>query len=329
MFKCEVMSIVKHPPSASADVRITYIAGLGRSGSTILDQFLGSQAGFVSAGELDSIWSGGVLEDAPCACGARFSSCAFWESVRLAAPGLLTRETASRMTKFHDQVLRSRRMYRLWSERGRNRIVATAPRDYYDQIVRLYKAVSSVSGRRVVIDSSKHPTYAFLLAKSGITSRIQMIHLVRDPRGVAYSWMRKVDLGARDGTKYMPRLRPAETAALWLEWNMSVELVAKTCRLPYHLIRYEDFAANPHGSLRLLGLVPTADDAASPRGGEVCRPDLHTVSGNPSRFEKGPIRVRADNEWRQKMSKLDELTVSLLTLPLLRRYGYELRARSG
>jgi Sulfotransferase family len=323
------MSIGRQPYGASGGVRIVYIAGLGRSGSTVLDQLLGSQAGFFSAGELDSIWNGGVLEDAPCACRERFSSCAFWEKVRSADPDLLTMETASRMKKYHDEVLRSRLMYRVWREGGRNHMVATAPRDYFDHIARLYRAISLATDGRVIVDSSKHPTYAYLLVKSGIATRFEVIHLVRDPRGVAYSWMRKLDLGASEGAKYMPRLRPMETAALWLEWNMTVERIAKTCQLSYRLLRYEDFVEDPLRSLRRLDLALVEEDADPLSTGGVRRPDLHTVSGNPSRLRTGPLRVRADNEWRQRMRGADALKVSLLTQPLLKRYGYEFLVRVG
>ena len=42
-------------------VRVLYIAGSGRSGSTILDRTLGQVDGFFSAGELCNLWGRGLL----------------------------------------------------------------------------------------------------------------------------------------------------------------------------------------------------------------------------------------------------------------------------
>jgi hypothetical protein len=48
----------------------------------------------------------------------------------------------------------------------------------------------------------------------------------------------------------------------------------------------------------------------------------HTVSGNPMRFKTGRTRICLDDEWRTAMATKDRLTVTGLTLPLLRHYGY-------
>jgi hypothetical protein len=39
----------------------------------------------------------------------------------------------------------------------------------------------------------------------------------------------------------------------------------------------------------------------------------------------GPIVVKLDSTWRAKMRRRDYLTVSVITAPLLRHYGYRLR----
>ena len=120
----------------------------------------------------------------------------------------------------------------------------------------------------------------------------------------------------------MPRFPPAIAAALWLEWNATIEKVATDHRVTYHRLRYEDFAKDPHGSLARFGLAPRDFGAestlAAARG-------WHTVAGNPSRLRSGPFRVRADEEWRRKMGRHDAITVSLIASPLLKRYGYTFR----
>ena len=51
----------------------------------------------------------------------------------------------------------------------------------------------------------------------------------------------------------------------------------------------------------------------------------HTVSGNPSRFKTGAVDLREDTEWRARQSRRDRLAVTALAMPLLSRYGYDVR----
>jgi Sulfotransferase family len=319
------MGAMNEVEGTMGDVRVLYIAGLGRSGSTVLDQMLGAQPGFFSGGELDYVWRLGVLEDRLCSCGQPFSACIFWRRIRLLDPELFTKDAAARMNAYQEIVLRSRWMLRLWWESGRNWTTVMAPPDYFARIARLYKAISLVAGGQIIVDSSKHPTYAYLLKRSGACSSMEIVHLVRDPRAVAYSNMRhKVDLGASGGATYLPRLKPREAATLWLEWNRTVEMIATKCDVPYRRLRYEDFVADSGGTLNWLSLTADPLRGCAPRSASSVHPILHTVSGNPSRFEKGPLRVRRDDEWRTEMRGRDAFTVSLISSPLLRRYGYPL-----
>jgi hypothetical protein len=50
----------------------------------------------------------------------------------------------------------------------------------------------------------------------------------------------------------------------------------------------------------------------------------HTVSGNPSRFSSGSVRLRRDDEWRSKQRLTDRAISTTLSLPLLRRYDYQI-----
>jgi len=48
----------------------------------------------------------------------------------------------------------------------------------------------------------------------------------------------------------------------------------------------------------------------------------HTVAGNPVRMRSGPLKLRVDDAWRAAMPAADRRLVTLLTFPLLARYGY-------
>ena len=59
----------------AAPVRVLFIGGLGRSGSTLLDRMLGQLDGVWSVGELVHIWQRGLQENNLCGCGRRFRDC--------------------------------------------------------------------------------------------------------------------------------------------------------------------------------------------------------------------------------------------------------------
>ncbi len=62
-------------------MRILYIGGWGRSGSTLLDLMLGQAPGVFSAGEIREIWQSGLVENRPCGCEQPFRDCSFWQAV--------------------------------------------------------------------------------------------------------------------------------------------------------------------------------------------------------------------------------------------------------
>ena len=74
------MQCAKGPPGKLnwvGSVKILYIAGYGRSGSSILARLLAQQDGIVSLGEFHMA-PGKFREDAPCSCGEPLSQCKFW-----------------------------------------------------------------------------------------------------------------------------------------------------------------------------------------------------------------------------------------------------------
>ena len=82
----------------------------------------------------------------------------------------------------------------------------------------MYRAVLDVSGCALVVDSSKLPSYGFVLGQVPDLD-VRFVHLVRDPRGAAYSWSRpKAQPDSEDG---MQRMSVLKSSSLWLAWNAS------------------------------------------------------------------------------------------------------------
>jgi hypothetical protein len=185
----------------------------------------------------------------------------------------------------------------------------------------------------VVEDSSKHPSTAACLRTSRDVD-LRVVHVVRDSRGVAYSWTKQVRRPeARDGAAdrtLMARYSPARAAALWMGHNATLALLGRL-GVRTSVVRYEDFVAAPRAVLAevasFAGLTTTARDLDVVQGSSVHVGVAHTVSGNPMRFDTGRLTLRRDDDWRQDLSRSRRLLVSALTLPMLLRYGYLRRSR--
>jgi hypothetical protein len=304
-------------------VRVLFIGGFGRSGSTLLDMLLGQVPGFFSAGELRHIWERGFRENQLCSCGAAFRDCRLWGAVVRAAFGEPDAVDHEAIIAAKRAVDRMRNIYLL--ARGGGSPAFNAQLDIYRRASgRLYAAIAQVTGCSVVVDSSKTPAHGFLMR--GLPEvDLRAVLLVRDSRATAYSWMRvrkRPEIPGRE--ELMPRHSPAKSALLWSVRNHFVELLGRGST-PLLRVRYEDLVADPAARLREVVAFcgPPAPASFAFLAGHTLTPGAqHQVAGNPLRFRRGPLTIRDDDEWRTLMSPAARLAVTLLTLPGLLRHGY-------
>lgn len=315
----------------TSSVKVLSVVGAGRSGTTVLASILGEVEGFASAGEIRWLWQRGLVEERPCGCGRVPAECELWgrvvgsdtglgESVdRIGVDSVISaQQDVARPTHF-PRVLRSIREARPeWDSLGVVRgMLGAAVRSF-----------AEVAGARVVVDTSKRPVDAAVLAGLDDVD-LYVLHMVRDPRAVVHSWRRAKTFTRGGRTHTMGTRRLPATVRRWLGSSMSAE--ALRLQLPadrWMRIRYEDFAASPRDMIRRIisfvgedGEAPFTDDRTVQLGPN------HIVSGNPSRFATGSVAVRQDDEWTGRMPERDKRWVAALTLPLLKRYGYPARAR--
>ncbi len=292
----------------SCKVKVVYLAGSERSGSTLLDRVLGEGLGCVSVGELCSAWSWGLEPGAQCGCGANFQECDFWGAVFERAFGGLDQLQGSPKGT---PTLRPRdAVYTMlpWKPRS--------TREYLDAhgatLEALYAAIAHVSGRRTIVDSSKRLEYAYLL-RGRQSLDVYVVHLVRDSRAVAFSLRRRGKTRAAVIGK----------AVRWTRIQLLAELL-RVRGANYMRVRYEDFAHDPRVELSRIGrfigvdldALPFVDDRTIQLSRE------HGADGNPLRLQQGSTVIRLDDQWQTAMSFADRAAVAALTWPLLLRYGY-------
>jgi hypothetical protein len=305
-----------------ARVKLLYIAGWSRSGTTILDKTVGQLPGFCSVGELHYLWSEGLLENGRCGCGVALCDCEFWQGVLDTAFGSEAVPAPAEVVGLQASTIRTRHLPRLWWERR-------SPHHswpYGEILVRLYAAIAERSGARVIVDSSKFPADAFVASTlDGLD--LYVVHAVRDPRAVAYSWARRRASEGKPGTE-LPRHGPVYSSLRWSVWNASIAtLLHRTVGDRYMKVRYEDFVGRPRQVLEAVLALLGEPGLPLPLSGEhkVVLGTTHTAWGNDSRFASGEVELRADDEWRRRMGRSDRLLATVPAAPLMARYGYGLR----
>lgn len=305
---------------------VVYLGGMSRSGSTLAERLVGELPGACPVGEVVHLWRRGILLGEHCGCGQTFTGCPFWGKVGQAGFGGWGEVDAARVEDLQRAVDRTRFIPLLAVPALMPPAFARALAEYLTYYRRLYAAIGEVTGCQVVIDSSKHASLAFCLARSRTSVRV--VHIVRDPRGVACSWTRRVSRDAVAGT-HMRTQAPARTALQWDIQNAALRLLAAT-GAPVLRVRYEDLAVDPRAVVREIGafarLPVTRLDLGFLRGnGSSWWADLgvdHAVSGNRLRFATGAVEIRKDDSWRLALPPRTRALVSALTASGLARYGY-------
>ena len=308
-------------------LKVLYIAGAHRSGTTLLCDILGSYDGVTGTGELHELWAG-LLSGRPCGCGRSLSTCPVWGVV---IERLHQREVAPDWTPA-DAVAWRNRTARAWHTpalvaRETVRPRGARRRDPYTSLMAAtYKAVAETQGSQVVVDSTKVPAGAALLANMP-EIEAYVLHMVRDPRATVHSWASIKSAGVAQKTDDLTPVGTTRATLRWLGYNGFTELLRFPFRSRYLMLTYEQFMDSPKETLAAIGdwigekLHPDPFRA----DGMLDISSSHSVAGNPSRFANAPRPVRLDDSWMDKMSAGKKLYASVLTIPLHRRYGYRLR----
>lgn len=304
-------------------VRVLYIGGCGRSGSTLLDRSLGQLEGICAVGELVHIWQRGLLGNHLCGCATPFQACPFWTKVGDLAFGGWQNIDVAEVLRLQRSVDRNR-FIPLLLEPRLSPSYHKRLREYVRYLARLYRAIADAAEVPIVVDSSKHASFAFLIRHVPDVD-LRVVHLVRDSRGVAHSWTKSVRRPeVTDRTELMPQRQPIRIALAWSAYNAAFH-VLRSLGTPTLFVRYESFVRDPAPHLRHISSfvgAPAGDVPISPDGKEVELRPTHSVAGNPMRFRQGWLRLRIDEAWRTDMDPRTRSLVYALTWPLMRSYGY-------
>jgi hypothetical protein len=303
---------------------VLFLGGLGRSGTTLLERILGELPGVCPLGEVVHLWRRDVIDDERCGCGERFSACEFWRKVGAEAFGGWTEEHATRVIALRAAVERTRHLPALAAPRLRA-VRARLVNEYTTVYRRVYQAAAEVSGSRVVIDSSKHASLAFCLRWCPDID-LRVVHMVRDSRGVAYSWTKQTVRPESDDGAEMTRYPPVRSAMLWNALNAAFGVLERL-GTPVHRLRYEEFLADPVAAVEAIRRSPTCHPTrARSASSTPVRPASAPATARPAtRCASPPARCTcAATTPGGELSAPQRRLVGALTAPLLGAYGYPL-----
>jgi hypothetical protein len=307
--------------AAIPTLRVLYIGGFGRSGSTLIERSLGELTDACAVGELVHLWERGLQNNELCGCNLPFRECPFWSAVGERAFGGWESFDVAEALRLKRAVDRNRFFPRLLLpfHTGLFRRELRAYVALYDAV---YAAVAAESGAALVIDSSKHASLAICLRRAS-RHPVRVAHVVRDSPAVVYSWSKVVARPEAAIGAEMARYSPSRAALWWNVYNLMFTLI-RWVGMPVRRVRYEDFVAAPLPVIRELAewAGSAADPSSFLRDHTVQLTAGHTVAGNPMRFRVGEIAIRRDDEWRTSMGTSLQRRVRWATCPFRLAYGY-------
>lgn len=255
-------------------MRIIYIAGDGRSGSTVLDAIFGNANDSISIGEGYRFWNRYYTADTLCGCSEKIESCILWGTIH-------KRLTTEFPSYNHDDI--SKRIQYLLKFRNIRRIpdlISLPDWKFFCTIVRrFYELIAEESKANIIIDSSKNCGWLKLLIALEI-EELKVVYLERNLEGVANSWKKKKRLPEYyDRVEYMPVKSTFLSLKSWLKVKYSFfKLKDQT---DYMLIRYEKFIADPRFYLDELNQFLKIDLSFE----NLEYKFNHGIGGNPVRSE--------------------------------------------
>lgn len=289
----------------SLNYKICYIAGYSRSGSTILDTILSDGVGVFGAGEL--IYFNDEIEGKrECTCGSLVCDCPVWSEVQSPLLADYTRCSINYDGGRHS------------SKDG------LASEKYRELNLSMFNAIATVTGARVIVDSSKSArdaTYRFKHLTEIFGDNVYVIHMTRDVDSVMYSYLKHGSNWAAEGYKPENKFRVIRSLVGWMMANFAV--LKHKSKVNYLQVRLEDLTENPKRELDKIAIFLDEDFSNTKKKIVEMEPiyALHKIGGNRNRFK--PLVLSGDKgSGGSKLPYRYRVLSLMIAGPLMRKLGY-------
>jgi len=268
----------------NGDISIVYIAGYGRSGSTLMDIILSDHSSIEGLGELVNVfdyWNSGEVSD-------------FWTRIkeRYQSKTLIIGDEG-KVLRSVESIFSSAIFF--------PRLKINILQRYTKIISSLFTAIQEETGKLVFVDSSKTAWTTFwrpyFLSRTGFD--LYIVHMVRDGEDV-FDSMKKLDnLKAEKNLRNTSMKFPLLRSVLgWNLANLSARINSRLAANSYYLLEYEKLIRSPSFELKniFVNLDLNCDEILLKILNKKGFSSRHQFSGNRMRKEKN-ITIK---EWIDK-----------------------------
>lgn len=274
-------------------MKYIYIAGYGRSGSTLLEMLLAERLNGICLGEVCGLFDRERNgEGVVCSCGSVVGSgCDCWDSVCRD----VSQDFELPQTDLHRYLLEA------------EKIKPKKNRDVAQKYEAIWKNIFGriLEERHLYIDSSKTARGNTRLEylDNILGKDLLVIHLVRNPGAVMFSRKRgKNTPGKLEKPPAFVRLR---TVYGWWKANKYVREVKSGLVNGVVSVRYEDLVKDPES------VVQNISKYCGEKVFKDGYPKDHAIAGNRTR-KRGVSVIREDDEWKSGLGYLDKLLLKSL-----------------
>ena len=288
-----------------------------RSGGTILGRILDCSDEIIFVGNIKDFWRKGLKRNNKCSCGERFETCSFWKSV--------TKEYMNSFPSIDiEEVRKEFKQVEKWSSYFKLKKIVINKKDnslkplldkYLEHNKKLYEVVSKLSGKKIIVDSSRNTQR--LLALSLLNKfQLHPVHIIRDPRGVINSLINK-DISNYNEIRH-------NTILNLLHWNaknyFSMKIMDRLKITRRVNILYKNFAANPVTVIEELKKMLNCTLNYELDNGKfsINLGAGHIFSGNRERHQSGKIKIKEDIEWKEELSWYHKILTLIISIPIFR-----------
>jgi len=277
-------------------IKIIFIAGDGRSGSTLLDAVLSNIEGSISVGECHRFWVRFEENEARCSCSEIMQDCTLWAEVEKQIQAKFPDYNVSEFEK----KVREIQFYKNF--KNIPFLLQSKKWIHFAEVVNaFYKAISEITGSQCIIDSSKSMPWAYVLQHM-TDFDVRVIHLERNLAAVGNSWKKTVRLPEyTEREVFMPKKGNVLVAKTWLKIKAMGRVLKRDPQ--YHFVNYRMLCKNPNTELKkIMELV----DENIPLKELRVRPS-HAIGGNPMRSSLEKIEIKNTTPTYKHLSFFDRL----------------------
>ncbi len=319
-------------------MKLLYIAGMSRSGTTILERTLRDRDNVYSVGELrranflliqkyQGLENITVTEN--CSCGKNLAQCELWSSI----PGEMNDKPSPTNSSNRTQRLLFEICSLIFPLSILRLIGKLLPFSRFHNIIHLGEnyidichSVAKKTNSTIIVDSSKN-LHHFLLLRAVAPETVKLIFVVRNGRAVANSATKPNrisnpynNIGLTDRQTAIKHI-----ASSWTRVNIAGRILIMLLRpSTSSIIKYEDFCNNSDIAIndlfRKMKLFKLP--AANKHKSELAKTE-HSIGGSPSRHSANSKVITVDNSWQKTWTDIDESSFGLIASITNYVFGYQ------